>query len=1302
MREMSGAATAGAGASAGVPRDATPDRVDMPWMIVASVAINLLALALPLLMLQVFDRILPHRSIDSLVLLVLGTSAALLAEAVLRLMRSFMMVWSAARFEHAAMSDAVSRLVASPPERIESGGHADRFKAIVALKEYFSGQTFLQLLDLPFTLLYLGLVAAIGGPMVAVPILGVGAFAYLNYRLGMDHAALFRERSVADRRRSNFLVETLSGIHTVKAMAMESFMLRRYERLQESCANLTRRLAAALDISAGIGGLFTPLMTILVVAAGGYLAVLGHMTNGELAACIMLILRCLGPLQRAGSLWIGHQQVRVMREEIAPLFLHPPLQARAEGETPEAILGRIELRHVSYRLPQAASSIVEDVSLVIEPGECVVVRGANGSGRSTLLQLMGGLAQPSEGEVLLDGKPMGEIDQLLLRASVAYVPEQTQLFQGSILENISGFDASRSERALQVAQALGLDKFVSRLPRGWDSRVGDAAAETIPVGHRQRIAMVRALSVGARVVLFDAANISMDSEGDAALRRYLEQEKGRTTFVIVTHRPSLQKLANRVLVMEAGRLVGEGAQRAAETAAPAEPAMPPEPDLAPEAATAPTAAAAAEATPANLWERIQLAVMHSFTRPGDLALCLPELLRALGWRGEPRDVAEALPYFEDSLDVSGVLNCMAQLGYRSGSAPLTIAELDRRLLPCLFVPRDGSAMVLLERKGASVRAFDAATRAVREVEQPELGGEAYFFFKEDEAPPVQPGWALRVLARLRPLVAHAMLAALIYGLVLLPAPLFVMAVYGYVMPSGSLVNLAYLTIGASVAIVIGGFFVLHRSRILSYIAGRIDYLFGTAVFKQILALPPSMSESAALGAQIARLSSFESIRDLFTGPLVSTLLETPALLAFVIALGIINPAGLLVVAITIALYLGLYALCASTVDQKVAEFARSLTRRHEFLVETISKLRAIREFGGEATWLERFRAISASATMAGYSVGRASAVLAAGSYLITTVGTLGVMVVSIVFAADGVFGIGSVIASMMLAWRIVGPVQTAFVNLTRIDRVRNAAGQMDRLMALRTERGAIAPSGTMAARAFRGRIEFERVSFRYSLDTDPALVGATLTVEPGKLVAITGPNGGGKSTLIKLLAGLYQPQAGSLRLDEMDLRQIDPLELRRAIGYVPQEGSLFRGTIAQNLRLVRPAALDEELTRALALAGALNDVALLPEGIHTRVGDGATARLSASLRQKLSLARAYLTRAPVLLFDEPANTLDMEGDRWFIEAIRKLKGRCTIFLVTHRPSHIRLADIAVVLQGGYVRMAGTPDDALKRLGLAAA
>lgn len=334
--------------------------------------------------------------------------------------------------------------------------------------------------------------------------------------------------------------------------------------------------------------------------------------------------------------------------------------------------------------------------------------------------------------------------------------------------------------------------------------------------------------------------------------------------------------------------------------------------------------------------------------------------------------------------------------------------------------------------------------------------------------------------------------------------------------------------------------------------------------------------------------------------------------------------------------------------------------------------------------------------MAGYKVGRTAALLSSGGYLISTMGILGVVLISVFMVYNDSIGVGAVIGSMLLAWRLVGPVQTGFVNLTRIDRIRNSISQMDRLMSLRGERqsqGFGAPS-----RQISGKVELDRVSFRYTLDSDPALLGVSLVVEPGKLVAVTGENGGGKSTMLKILSGLYTPQAGSVRIDDTDLRQMDPLVLRRSIGYVPQETALFRGTIAQNLKLVRPGATDEEINRALAMAGALNEIALLPDGMNTRPGDGRSEQMPSSLRQKLALARAFLSGAPILLFDEPANTLDFEGDRQFMETLKRFKGRATVFLVTHRPSHIRMADTVVILQGGFVRYAGAPAEALQRLG----
>jgi ATP-binding cassette subfamily B protein len=176
---------------------------------------------------------------------------------------------------------------------------------------------------------------------------------------------------------------------------------------------------------------------------------------------------------------------------------------------------------------------------------------------------------------------------------------------------------------------------------------------------------------------------------------------------------------------------------------------------------------------------------------------------------------------------------------------------------------------------------------------------------------------------------------------------------------------------------------------------------------------------------------------------------------------------------------------------------------------------------------------------------------------------------------------------------------------------------------------------------------------------------------------------------------MYQPQAGSILIDNVDIRQLDPLELRRIVGYAPQDTQLFRATIAQNLRLARPDATDDEVYQALEMAGALEQILALPKGIDYRVGDN-TNELPSSLKQKLSLARAYLTRAPIMLFDEPGAGLDDYGDQKFMETLRALKGKATVLFISHRPSHIRLADTLLVMDKGYLRAAGPPDVLLKQ------
>lgn len=230
-----------------------------------------------------------------------------------------------------------------------------------------------------------------------------------------------------------------------------------------------------------------------------------------------------------------------------------------------------------------------------------------------------------------------------------------------------------------------------------------------------------------------------------------------------------------------------------------------------------------------------------------------------------------------------------------------------------------------------------------------------------------------------------------------------------------------------------------------------------------------------------------------------------------------------------------------------------------------------------------------------------------------------------------------------------------------------------------------------------GRVKFDRVSFRYSPKSDAALMGASIDIEANEFISIVGENGSGKSTILKLIAGMYRVQSGMLSIDGTDVRQFNAIDLRRLIAYVPQKPSLFKGTIAQNLRLTNPLATNEEIIEAAKEAGILEAIEGLPDGFNTVVGESNSAKLSASLVHGICLARAYIRNAPILLLDEPAESLDMISDRKLIKQLTERKGKQTIIMVSHRPSHIALADRVVVLSEGIVKGIGTPDEVMKAL-----
>ncbi len=306
---------------------------------------------------------------------------------------------------------------------------------------------------------------------------------------------------------------------------------------------------------------------------------------------------------------------------------------------------------------------------------------------------------------------------------------------------------------------------------------------------------------------------------------------------------------------------------------------------------------------------------------------------------------------------------------------------------------------------------------------------------------------------------------------------------------------------------------------------------------------------------------------------------------------------------------------------------------------------------------------------------------------VLTLGTLKVM--------SGEMSIGALIAIMALLWRVLSPLQGVCLAMLQIDQITQSIKQLNQLMRVPSEPNSH-KAGLLMPK-IKGKITFDRVTFRYGPNEDPALIGASFSIEPGEFIAIVGGNGSGKSTVLKLVAGMYCAQAGTLAIDDTDVRQMNAVDLRRVIAYMPQKPSLFYGTIAQNIRLNQPLATDNQLELAARQAGILSSVMRLPNGFDTLVGDHTTSRLPSGLINGICLARSYLRQAPIFLLDEPGTSLDKVTDQNLIDHLNQTRGNQTVLMVSHRPSHIKLADRAIVLVNGMVAHDGTSDEAVKYL-----
>ncbi|WP_169747449.1 peptidase domain-containing ABC transporter [Belnapia moabensis] len=669
--------------------------------------------------------------------------------------------------------------------------------------------------------------------------------------------------------------------------------------------------------------------------------------------------------------------------------------------------------------------------------------------------------------------------------------------------------------------------------------------------------------------------------------------------------------------------------------------------------------------------------------PSDLTRCLSAALAVLGWRGGPDDLLAALPHAQAQIDVTDLRNALAILGYPTRLAQLRRTAIHPRLLPALLLqPGRPAAVLYLDPTGAMLR-FDGGTGQVAPCGPDGLRGTLVHFTEIEPAP--RQNWFAAIARRFTGDLPGLLGASALIALLGLGVPLFTMHVFDTVIAGNSPASLPMLAGGALAALLFEILFRMLRQRALLRIGERLDRLVSAGVFSQLMALPTALVERAGTASQVSRLRDFATIRDFLTGSFALAALDLPftlLVLVLMVALG----GWVAIVPLGTAAALGLlFLLSRGAVRRAISAAAQAAQARDALAVEALEAAQTLKNAAAEERWIGRYAAAAARAAQASARVATLTGLVTVVSQALMTGSGLAAVVVGAVAVLHGGMSAGSLIAGMMLLWRVLGPLQTGFAMLSRWEQTQASIRQVDSLMALETERPAAAEARMAPPEA--GAISFQRVTLRYLPQSEPVLAGASLTIRPGEVVAVTGGDGAGKSSVLRLVAGLYRPQGGLVRIDGHDVRAFDPAVLRRSIGWVPQAPEMLYGTIAQNLRLAHPTAEDDQLRRAAREARVLAAIEMLPEGFDTRVGDNLSTRLPRSILLRIALARALLRDAPILLLDEPATGLDDVCAEAFAEVVKARRGRCTILMATHRPSHMLLADRVLRLRDGQIEEA---------------
>jgi ATP-binding cassette subfamily C protein LapB len=673
--------------------------------------------------------------------------------------------------------------------------------------------------------------------------------------------------------------------------------------------------------------------------------------------------------------------------------------------------------------------------------------------------------------------------------------------------------------------------------------------------------------------------------------------------------------------------------------------------------------------------------------PSPQARLLPELLTALNWPGEAIQLRNAISGSPQTMDGVDLLNTLANLGYRWDVVGLPL-DNPRRVAQRLDFP-------LLIRSDEAGSEF----RVVPDLEGlrlPSGGGRgrilAYEFRFEPERAGEKRQWFQAQVLRFRGGISELYVISLLINLLALVMPLYIRAVYNLEIPGGQAGDLFLLLPFAVAAVLLQVWLTQRRQARLADLGAELDLLLSTRVLEKVLLLRLPQLERYTPLTLANRLRSYRGLRSYVTGPVALAALDLPFIGIFLVAIAAMSiPLMLLTVLMVLVCFGGVYlvGMAGRAVQQPLA---RNSSNLEPLLLDVLQNFTQIKRSGGERRIYDRLQQASSDSVVQGLAPMRLQQLLAilTSEFSQLTGALILATGAGIAIAGNSGIELGTLIATMFFVWRVFKPIQTAYQALSRWSQMQPSLVQLNRLMGATD----VEPSTSLSSRWVlpqpKGAIAFKNVNLRLNALQEPTLTQLNLKVEPGQLLVLSGPEGSGTSSLLRLIDAQIAPGSGVITLDGHDIRQYPLGQVRQAVGYLPEDGGVFPGTLRENLLLAGPFLSDADLEARLLSLGL--DELLEGPGLDRLVTLQGPHALLPNQVQGVALARMLLAEPVILLLDQPFLALEPHNVRALIEVLRQRKGSGTTLVVSDRPELLEIADQIAILRDGALVFAGTPEE----------